>query len=150
MNSGSERQWLLPVCIVAGVVCLFLIGSKLGSPANAQEQLQAGTANEVLVVPVQIDRDSYGIAMVDTVGQTMWIYELTSRGPVHGRMKLLAARSWKYDRLLEEYNTAEPKPEQIKMLLEELKQVTKQTRKTQQEADVNILSIAEPKSDEKK
>ncbi len=37
-------------------------------------------------------------------------------------MKLLAARSWRYDRQLEQYNTAEPKPEQIKALLEKLGQ----------------------------
>jgi len=35
---------------------------------------------------------------------------------------LLAARSWKYDRLLEEYNASEPRPKQVKLLLEKLMQ----------------------------
>ena len=79
-----------------------------------------------MVVPVQLERDVYGIAMVDTVGQTIWIYQLSNRGPVYNRLKLLAARSWKYDKLLEQYNTAEPKPEQVKALLQNLGQPTEE------------------------
>lgn len=145
MISGTERRWLLPAFIILGVLCLFFIGSKLGSPANAQAELQTGSESGILVIPVQIARDSYGLAMVDTVGQTLWIYELNSRGPAHNRLKLLAARSWRYDRLLQQYNTAEPKPEQVKMLLENLRQQQeKQRKKKQQDSDVSILEIAEP------
>jgi hypothetical protein len=83
--------------------------------------------------------------MVDTVGQTLWIYELNSRGPAHNRLRLLAARSWRYDRLLQQYNTAEPKPEQIRMLLENLGQLQKQPSKGKlQDSDINILEMAEP------
>ena len=145
MRTRTERRWLLPAFIVLGVLCLFFIGSKLGSPANAQVQLRTGMEGGILVIPVQVERDSYGIAMVDTVGQTLWIYELNSRGPAHNRLKLLAARSWRYDRLLQQYNTAEPKPEQVKMLLENLGQPQKERNKEkQQDSNTNILEIAEP------
>ena len=120
MISGTERRWLMPALVVLGVLCLLFIGSKLGSPANAQAELQTSDDGQILVVPIQLERDSYGRAMVDTVGQTLWIYELNSRGPAHNRLKLLAARSWRYDKLLQQYNTAEPKPEQVKRLLEDL------------------------------
>jgi len=120
MVSGTERRWLIPALVVLGVLCLLVIGSKLGSPANAQAELQTSDDGQILVVPIQLERDSYGLAMVDTVGQTLWIYELNSRGPAHNRLKLLAARSWRYDKLLQQYNTAEPKPEQVKRLLEDL------------------------------
>jgi len=110
----------MPALVVLGVLCLLFIGSKLGSPANAQAELQTSDDGQILVVPIQLERDSYGLAMVDTVGQTLWIYELNSRGPAHNRLKLLAARSWRYDKLLQQYNTAEPKPEQVKILLEDL------------------------------
>jgi hypothetical protein len=126
MLSGTERRWLLSALVVLSALCLFFIGSKLGSPAKAQAELQTGTESGILVIPVQIERDSYGLAMVDTVGQTLWIYELNSRGPVHNRLRLLAARSWRYDRRLQQYNTAEPRPEQVKRLLEDLTEQLKE------------------------
>ena len=145
MICGTEKRWLLPAFIVLGVLCLFFIGSKLGSSANAQRDLQTSTEGGILVIPVQIERDSYGLAMVDIVGQTLWIYELNNRGPAHNRLRLLAARSWRYDRLLQQYNTAEPKPEQVKMLLESLgQQQKKQNKEKQQGSNINILEIAEP------
>ena len=147
MKSGAQRRWLLPAFIVLGVLCLFFIGGKLGSPEDAQAKLQTGRESGILVIPVQIERDSYGLAMVDTVGQTLWIYELNSRGPAHSQLKLLAARSWQYDRLLQQYNTAEPKPEQVKMMLENLGQPQKeQNKKKQRDSDIDILEMAEPNS----
>jgi hypothetical protein len=56
--------------------------------------------------------------MVDLERQTIWIYRLSSRGPLYGRLKLVAARSWRYDRLLEEYNAEDPSPEQVREMLE--------------------------------
>jgi hypothetical protein len=145
MSSGTEKRWVLPAFIVLGVLCLLFAGGKLGSPASAQVQLQAEGAGRVLVVPVQIARDSYGLAMVDTVSETLWIYELNSRGPVHKRLRLLAARSWRYDRLLQELNTDRPKPEEVKMLLQSLGQPQKEPSSRKQHGlGVNVLEIAEP------
>jgi hypothetical protein len=147
MISGTERRWLLLTFIVLGVLVLFFVGSKLGSPASAEAELQTGSNSEILVVPIQIERDKYGLAMVDTVGQTLWIYELNSIGPAHNRLRLLAARSWQYDRLLKQYNTAEPKPEQVRMLLEEEelgKQPKEQVKEKQKDLDANTVEAAEP------
>jgi len=145
MGTGTEKRWALPALIALGVLCLFFVGSKSDSPADAQAQLQADNNGRILVIPIQIERDSYGLAMVDTVGQTLWLYEINNRGPAYNRLRLLAARSWRYDRLLEQYNTAEPKPEQVKILLEDLGQLQKELREEeQQDSDVDILKIAEP------
>lgn len=145
MRPGIERRWFLPAFILLGVLCLLFVGSKLGLPANAQVRLQTAAEDGVLVIPVQIERDSYGLAMVDTIGQTVWIYEINSYGPAHSRLRLLAARSWRYDRLLRQYNTAEPKPQQVKMLLEDLaQQQGERGEQKQQDAGINILEIAEP------
>ena len=145
MVSGTERRWLLSTFIVLGVLVLFFIGSKFGSPASAEVELQAGSDSQILVVPIQIERDRYGLAMVDTVGQTLWIYELNSRGPAHNRLRLFAARSWQYDRLLKQYNTAEPKPEQVRMMLEDLgEQLKERVKEKPQDSDVNTLEAAEP------
>ncbi|MCK4752400.1 MAG: hypothetical protein KAS75_03065 [Planctomycetes bacterium] len=120
MGTGAEKGWLLPVFIVLAVLCLIFTWRRSDSPASVQAKPQVGSDEHVLVVPIQIDRDSYGLAMVDMVGQTLWVYGLSSTGPAHSRLKLIAARSWQYDKLLQQYNTAEPKPEQVKFMLESL------------------------------
>ncbi|MCK4959145.1 MAG: hypothetical protein KAT00_07085, partial [Planctomycetes bacterium] len=51
---------------------------------------------------------------------TLWIYEITPRGTTTSKLRLLAARSWEYDRLLKEYNTADPRPDQVRELLEKM------------------------------
>jgi hypothetical protein len=140
MVSRIEKRWALPTFIVLGVLALFFTGSKLGLPASAEAESLRDN-NEIMVVPIQIERDKYGLAMVDTVDQTLWIYELNSMGPPHNRLRLLAARSWKYDKLLKQYNTAEPKPEQVKMLLEEEasgKQPKEQVDEKQESSEANI------------
>jgi hypothetical protein len=144
MVSRIEKRWALPTFIVLGVLALFFAGNKLGSPASAEAELQSGSNSEILVVPIQIERDKYGLAMVDTVGQTLWIYELNNVGPAHNRLRLLAARSWQYDRLLKQYNTAEPKPEQVRMLLEEeelSKQPKEQVNEKQEGSDIKAADV---------
>jgi hypothetical protein len=145
MESRVGKRWALSAFIVLGVLCLLFMGGRSYSPASAQGGLQASGDGRILVVPIQIGRDSYGIAMVDTVAQTLWVYELSSRGPARKRLALLAARSWRYDRLLERYNTAEPMPEQVKMLLENLGPLRKeQSGGKLPELDTYILEMAEP------
>ena len=138
MNSKNQRQWLLSAVIASTAVCLFWLGGRFTTPANVQAQLQTGYSEGVMVIPIQLERDLYGLAMVDTNAQTLWVYEVRSRGPAYNRLKLLAARSWRYDKLLKQYNTADPNPEQVKLLLESL---TPTQKRNSQE---NILEIAEP------
>ena len=126
MVSRTQRRWFYLALMVLGAGFTFLIGSRLGSSASAKGTAQTVTKDGIMVVGVQLERDSYGLAMVDTVGQTLWIYEINKHGPSHNRLKLLAARSWRYDRLLKQYNTAEPKPEQVKLLLEGLGEALKE------------------------
>ena len=146
MILGIERRWLPAAVLAAVALCLFLIGSKILLPTNAQADLKTGfERSEILVVPMQLDRDCYGLAMVDTVGQTLWIYEINNRGPAYSRLKLVAARSWRYDKQLEQYNTAEPKPEQVKALLEGLGQQKKLNREEQPNVvDVNVPQVNVP------
>jgi hypothetical protein len=143
--SGAKKRWFLPAFIALGVLCLLLIGSKLGPSADAQAQLQTGMEDGIMVIPVQIGRDSYGIAMVDTAEQTLWIYEINNRGPAYNRLRLLAARSWRYDRLLQQFNTAEPKPEQVKILLESLGgQIKEPSKEKRRDSDINVFETTEP------
>ncbi len=147
MVSRIERRWVLPAYIVLSLLVLFFAAGKLGSPVSAKAELQTEGSSEISAVPIQIERDKYGLAMVDTVNQTLWIYEINSTGPAHNRLRLIAARSWRYDRLLKQYNTAEPKPEQVRMLLEkELgKRFKENVKEKQEDSDVDMLETNQPK-----
>ena len=145
MGTGAEKRWLLSTAVVVVVLFAFFMGNKPQTPTMAMPQPQTANDGRIIVVPIQIERDNYGLAMVDTVAQTLWIYGLTTYGPAHSRLKLIAARNWRYDKLLQQYNTAEPKPEQVKMLLEDLGQFRqKPDRKKLRHPDKNLLEIAEP------
>jgi hypothetical protein len=122
MKSITGKGWLLPVSLSLLLLLLFFAGGQQYNLAGAEAQFQAVSGEHIIVIPLQLDRDNSGLVMVDTLRETLWIYEINNRGPAHNRLRLLAARSWKYDRLLEEYNTAEPRPKQVKLLLENLKQ----------------------------
>lgn len=62
---------------------------------------------------------SYGLFMLDVDTGTLWCYEL-ERSPVDGvnRLKLVAARSWIFDRYLEEFNVAKPTPSEVRGLVQ--------------------------------
>jgi hypothetical protein len=122
MKLIASKGWLLVVALSLSLLFLFFAGGQSYNLVNAEAPLQAVSGDNIMVVPVQLDRDSHGLAMVDMVRETLWIYEINNRGPAHSRLRLIAARSFKYDRLLEEYNTAEPRPKQVKLLLEKLMQ----------------------------
>ena len=144
MRTGTEKRWVLTALVVIGAASLLLVGNKWGSPANAQVQPQFSGDGSIMVVPIQTSRDSYGLAMVDTESQTLWIYELNNRAPTHDRLRLLAARSWRYDRLLQRYNTAEPKPEQVRMLVENLSGLGKAPGMKKQPEVGGLRDMAQP------
>ena len=79
----------------------------------AQGVRPTGTGG-VMAFPAQLDKETFGIVMVDVDAGTIWIYHLKHPG---SQLKLLAARSWVYDRQLEEYNCAPPLPGEISQLL---------------------------------
>lgn len=82
---------------------------------------QTGAAS-IQVIPIQISRENQGIVMVDTRSKTIWIYELFDRQTGFKQIRLMAARTWEYDRLLTEWNSAEPTPQQIRSVLENIHQ----------------------------
>lgn len=65
----------------------------------------------------QLTSKTFGLFMMDVDTGTIWCYEL-DRGPTGElQMKLVAARSWIFDRYLEEFNCAEPTPGAVHALI---------------------------------
>ncbi len=121
MNRVNEKKWiLLPLLVLACIGLLYLSAEFCESTADAQISNRPAETDTIKIIPIQLDRDTFGLAMVDINNQTLWIYEVLNRGPQRNRLRLLAARSWKYDRLLEQYNTDEPTPEQVRNIISTL------------------------------
>ena len=129
MRRQTDRLLLFGILAVA-IVYILVAGERVRMPVDAEVAQQTLAVGQVMVVPVQIDRDNYGIVMVDTELRNLWVYKLDSRSS--NRLKLIAARNWKYDRLLEEFNTAEPTPKQVEELLERLSGSGEQTQGSKQ------------------
>jgi len=73
--------------------------------AQVQPALAGGRG--VFAFSGPIDRDRYGLFMLDIDQGTIWCYALDN---VDGtsKMRLVAARTWIYDRYLQDFNCAAP------------------------------------------
>jgi hypothetical protein len=69
----------------------------------------------------QVSRSTYGLFMLDVDTGTVWCYELDRGGPNRDEptLNLIAARSWVYDRYLEEFNTGDPIPSVVKQKVQQ-------------------------------
>jgi len=112
LNTSSV---LALVCLVA--ISMLAISSFTSSNAQPVESYQLND-NDIIVVPIQLGRDAYGLAMVDKNKKNIWIYETNSRTASGSKLKLIAARNYKFDAMLEQYNSSDPSPEQVRMILE--------------------------------
>lgn len=113
----SKTQVLLFISILAaGGAMLFAPGHVPNSFAVMPEQ----PSDDITVIPLQTARDGYGLAMIDRKTQTIWVYEINSRSSAYNKLRLIAARSYRYDRLLDEFNTGQPKPDEVKRVVEQL------------------------------
>jgi len=82
--------------------------------AALAQPMRPGTTGGIMAFTGQIDKNTYGIMMVDVDAGTLWVYQYREKG---NQLKLLASRSWLYDRYLEEYNNAPPTPSEVSQLI---------------------------------
>jgi len=87
------------------------------SPAYAQS-VRGGGARGVFAFTGELTKGTHGVFMVDVDAGTIWCYEFV---PGKRKLRLVAARDWRFDRYLENFET-EPPPEVIQEILEEQRQ----------------------------
>ena len=88
------------------------------SAAVAQNQLPIGGAAGVFIVPGQFSTNTYGCYIMDVDAQTLCAYQYY---PAEKQLRLVAARGFRHDRRLSNYNTMPP-PDDIKSLVEKQQQ----------------------------
>jgi hypothetical protein len=67
-------------------------------------------ARGVYAFPIQLTQKTYGICMMDVDASTVWFYEYM---PTTHKLRLASARSWIFDRYLEEYNVEGLAPNEV-------------------------------------
>ncbi len=117
-NSGVARLrgplWLIGISLAILAIGTVLRLDERGSRAHAQMN-QAG-AGGIFAFTGQIAPSQFGVFMVDVDTMTLWYYAID---PNADRLRLMAARTWKFDRYLENHNVAGTTPLQVEAILDE-------------------------------
>ncbi len=115
----GERQtvlWIIAVllAVIATALCLRPENSIGVARALGQDVPIAG-ARGIHAFSGQIAENRYGLFMMDVDAGTIWCYEYL---PATRKLMLVAARTFRYDRYLEDFNNdRQTSPEQVQAML---------------------------------
>ena len=112
------RAVLVLIALLAGaaVIVLNQQSGAIGQQASAADDGRCCT-NAVKALALQLAPNSDGLALIDTENETISLYQYMPRRGPSGQLVLLAVRSYRDDRRLKEYNTAEPTPATVRQWL---------------------------------
>jgi hypothetical protein len=124
-NSGARShtaQWVIAVLLafIAGTLWSRIPGQSVPT-ALAQNAPLMG-ARGVYAFTGQLDHNRFGLFMLDIEQGTIWCYEIDNQNGVR-KLRLIAARSWVYDRYLRDFNSAPPDFRQVEQLVAEQRSV---------------------------
>jgi hypothetical protein len=69
----------------------------------------------VFIMPAQLSQNTWGVYLLDVDAQTIAAYSYL---PGPRQLQLMAARTYRWDRRLQNFNTAAPSPDEVKQLLD--------------------------------
>ena len=76
-------------------------------------------ARGLYMMPAQLGPNTWGVYLMDADSQTITVYRAA---PDSSRFRLMAARSFRYDRFLEDVNNDTPTPKEVQKLVEAQRQ----------------------------
>jgi hypothetical protein len=106
-----------------GAILLVMV-SRGGPPsmlraAYGQNQLPIGGGAGVFIVPAQFAPNVFGCYLMDIDAQTLCGYQYF---PSDRQLRLIAARNFRWDRRLGQFNTDTPTPEEVQRMVQEEQQ----------------------------
>ena len=98
----------------------------LGQATPTAQQPSAPIAGGagLFLMPAQMSENVWGCYIMDVDQQTLCAYSVTGNPP---QLKLMAARDFRFDRRLKNYNTSHPQPLEVKNLVEKEQNDTRAT-----------------------
>ena len=108
-------KWLIVILLGLIAGCLLVeLGATVGT---ASAQVTSGSSPMgITAVAGQVTSDSYGIYLIDTENGTMAVYQWL---PNVRKLRLMAARNYGFDLKLDEFNSDDPSPRDIRQLVEQ-------------------------------
>lgn len=124
--------WVIAAALVVIATTLVVRPSGTGGfsfsdPAFAQP-VSSGGARGIFAFSGQLSKGTYGVYLVDVDAMTMWVYEYL---PQKGCMRLAAARTWRYDRYLENHNLCDLPPDVVEQMIEDQRRYRLETSEAQ-------------------
>ena len=115
----QQRQtvwWIIAVLLAIIATALVVRGTDAFAPPAAFGEPPMAGARGVFAFTGQLDRNRYGLFMMDVDSSNLWCYEYV---PTTRKLRLVAARSFRWDRYLEDYMNEEPFPATVQTMLKE-------------------------------
>ncbi|MCG8409079.1 MAG: hypothetical protein MI923_28060 [Phycisphaerales bacterium] len=112
--------WLIAILLAIIATVLVVRPSDVLSLPPAYGNTSMMGARGIFAFTGQLDKHSYGLFMMDVDSSNVWCYQYV---PTTRKLKLVAARSFLYDRYLEDHNCEEPTPATTKMMLDQQRQI---------------------------
>ena len=113
----AVAQWLIAISLAVIAFNLTLREQQTIPDALAQPVRAAG-ARGIFAFSGQLTPTSFGVFMVDVDEGTLWCYEYGGGGSAK-KLRLVSARSWLFDRYLEDFQCELPSPLEIRDLVEQ-------------------------------
>lgn len=116
-NPLTTVLWVNAALLAVIAILLF---SRSGAPslvqsAYGQNQPAIAGGAGVFIMPGQIQEHVWGCYLLDVDAKTLCAYQYTAGDR---QLRLAAARSYRYDTKLENFNTEKPTPREVQKLLE--------------------------------
>ena len=109
--------WVIACALVVIATMLVLRQDALEPRGLAFGQpVVSGGARGVFAFSGQLSKGAFGVYMVDVDAMTTWVYEYL---PQKGCLRLAAARTWRYDRYLEDYNLCGLPPDAVERMVDD-------------------------------
>ena len=117
-NKGLTTALWANAALLAVIAALLLNrngGPSLMPTAYGQNQQPIAGGAGVFIMPAQISINTWGAYLLDVDSQTISAYQYF---PGEKKLRLAAARSYRWDRKLENFNTDLPTPREVKAMID--------------------------------
>jgi hypothetical protein len=110
--------WIVVIALLSVVLTNLNGWSQVGNfqpgPTSAAPIASAQSAGELIALTQWLPDGSQQLCLVDLQRKSLVVYHIA---PSTGAIQLKSARRWDADVMLEEFNSGEPTPEKVRLLL---------------------------------
>lgn len=132
--------WVIAL-LLAVIATTLIVRTGAATPSMVFADRPMAGAGGVFAFTGQLDKNSYGLFMMDLDEKSLWVYQYL---PATRKLKLVAARSFDYDRYLKDYNNESPTEREVRGLLEDQRKIREREERGGAALDDEALGITVP------